>query len=552
MRGQLWTIPLYKLTLYYISRGDSGHAPTIMGSNIQFDAFLRYNRYNMGQDNNFMKKIWVVLLITCLAVTAFASSAYAKKKSKPNNKYASLVMDADTGVILSSRHADKSLHPASLTKMMTLLLTFEALDRGTITMNSRVRISRRAASMVPSKLDLPVGYRIKVKDAIYSLVTKSANDVAVALAEKLGGSEAKFAAAMTSRARTIGMSKTRFRNASGLHHPAQVSSARDMAKLARYILQRYPHYYHYFSTANFTYRGKTYRSHNRLMKTYKGMDGFKTGYISKAGFNLVASAKQDGRRLIGVVFGGRSGKTRNAHMKDILDLGFKKASRTRIASTKIPPKPSNKPLVGLASAQPKDMTIRKVNTPKTATSQTGFTSLASLNSGRKLSVQTNEVKPNYLEISQKLQRGNFGEMMGEGDFDPAESKRIETGLIAIAMHKGDYKAIAKPNLMDSKSFKENTDLPSLAHPKDVVGKWAVQIGAFDNQSSAGSALRTARKKLPIGFENTTMMAVPLKTATGTIFRARLGGMTQVEANRACQYFKECIPVAPASTRVGAR
>jgi len=526
----------------------------ITGPNIQFDAFLRYNRYNMGQDNDFMKKIWAILLITCFAVTVTTSSVHAaKKKSKGNPKYASLVLDADTGVILSSRYADKSLHPASLTKMMTLLLTFEALDRGTITMNSRVRISRRAASMVPSKLDLPVGYRIKVKDAIYSLVTKSANDVAVALAEKLGGSEAKFAAAMTSRARTIGMSKTRFRNASGLHHPSQVSSARDMAKLARYILQRYPHYYHYFSTANFTYRGKTYRSHNRLMKTYKGMDGFKTGYISKAGFNLVASAKQDGRRLIGVVFGGRSGKTRNAHMKDILDLGFRKASRTRIASTKIPPKPISKPLIGLASAEPKDMTIKKVNTPtRTATSQTGFTSLASLNSGRKLTVQSNEVNPNYLEISQKLQRGNFGEIMGEGDFDPSASKRIETGLIAIAMHKGDYKAIAKPNLMDSKSFKENTDLPSLAHPKDVVGKWAVQIGAFDNQSAAGGALRTARKKLPIGFENTTMMAVPLKTSKGTIFRARLGGMTQVEANRACQYFKECIPVAPASTRVGAR
>lgn len=288
------------------------------------------------------------------------------------------------------------------------------------------------------------------------------------------------------------------------------------------------------------------------MKTYKGMDGFKTGYISKAGFNLVASAKRDGRRLIGVVFGGRSGKTRNAHMADIMDAGFKKASRTRIASRKMPPKPASKPLTDLASATPKDMTIRKVDTPKSASSQTGFTSLSSLNSGRKLTVQSNDIKPNYLEISQKLQRGNFGEMMGEGDFDPAESKRIETGLIAIAMHKGDYKSLAKPNLMDSKSFKENTDLPSLAHPKDVVGKWAVQIGAFDDQSTAGAALRTARKKLPANFKNVTMMAVPLRKGDNTIFRARLGGMTQVEANRACQYFKECIPVAPASTRLGAR
>lgn len=487
-----------------------------------------------------MKKIWFFLLIFTMAAVISADSAHAnKKKSKGNPKYASLVMDADTGVILSSRYADKVLHPASLTKMMTLLLTFEALDRGDITLNSRVKISRRAASMVPSKLDLPVGYNIKVRDAIYALVTKSANDVAVALAERLGGSESKFAAAMTSRARTIGMSRTRFKNASGLHHSQQVSTARDMAKLARYILQRYPHYYHYFSTASFTYRGKTYRSHNRLMKTYRGMDGFKTGYISKAGFNLVASAKRDGRRLIGVVFGGRSGKTRNAHMADIMDAGFKKASRTRIASTTIPPKPQSKPVFGLASMEAKPTT-------------SSFTSLASLETGRKLAVNPNEVKPNYVELSQKLQRGNFGEMVGEGDFDPAASKRIETGLIAIAMHKGDYKALAKPSLLDSKSFKENADIPSLSHPKDMIGKWAVQVGAFNDQTSAGAALRNARKKLPREFDNITMMAVPLKTSNGTIFRARLGGMSQVEANKACQYFRECIPVAPSTTSLSAR
>lgn len=492
---------------------------------------------------NTIKKIWTFLVIIGFAFTAISAPAIAKKKTPtPNEKYASLVMDADTGVILSSQNPDKVLHPASLTKIMTLLLTFEALDRGDVSLNSKFKISRRAASMVPSKLDLPVGYNIRVKDAIYSLVTKSANDIAVAVAEGLSGSEAKFAAAMTTRARTIGMSKTRFRNASGLHDDEQVTTARDMAKLARYILQRYPHYYHYFSTASFTYRGHTYHSHNRLMKDYKGMDGFKTGYIAKSGFNLIASAKQDGRRLIGVVFGGRSSKTRNAHMNEIMDLGFKKASNTRIASTKTPPLPTTKPLSILASVQ-----AQPTNFPSS-----GFTSLASLETGRTLKIQQNEVEPDYAALSQKLQRGNFGEMMGEGDFDPSASKRIETGLIAIAMHKGDYKSLAKPNLTDSKSFMENTDIPSLAHPKDVVGRWAVQIGAFNDQTAAGAALRTARKKLPADFNNITMMAVPLKTPNGTIFRARLGGMNQVEANKACQYFKDCLPVAPPSTNISAR
>ncbi len=493
-----------------------------------------------------MNKIGAFFLISLFAVMAIYSPVHAKASNKPNLKYASLVMDADTGVILSSRYADKVLHPASLTKIMTMLLTFEALDRGDITLNSRAKISRRAASMVPSKLNLPVGYRIKIKDAIYALATKSANDVAVALAERLSGSEAKFAAAMTTRARTIGMSKTRFRNASGLHHPSQVSTARDMAKLARYILQRYPHYYHYFSTASFTYRGKTYRSHNRLMKTYKGMDGFKTGYISKSGFNLVASARQDGRRLIGVVFGGRSGKTRNLHMADILDKGFSKAKRTRIASTKTPPKPISKPGFAVASAPVLDNKKKQPERPA------GFTTLASLETGRTLSVQRNNISPNYKALNQKLQSGSFGEMIGEGDFDPSASKRIETGLIAIAVHKGDYKSIAKPSLMDSKSFKEDTILPSLTHPKDMVGRWSIQVGAYQNQTAAGAALRKARNKLPSNYDNVTMIAVPLRTANGIMYRARLGGMTQNEASKACTHFKECMPIAPQATKIGTR
>ena len=527
-----------------------------------------------------MLRIISCLMIISLATLAGASDAQArssKKKSAVNNKYASIVMDADTGVILHQSHADKSLHPASLTKMMTLLLTFEALDRGEIKKTDRVRISNRAAGMVPSKLGLSPGSSIKVEDAIYVLVTKSANDIACALAEHIGGSEGKFAAMMTARARTIGMSKTRFKNASGLHDPQQVTSARDMAKLARYILQRYPHYYRYFATKSFTYHGQTYRNHNRLMETYKGMDGFKTGYINASGFNLVASANRDGRRLIGVVFGGQTSKSRNDHMANLLDAGFKKAGQIRIAKAVTPPLPTIKPVYGLASMDSKT---------KPVAAGVAYASLSALNSNTKIvsnqkmpSETSDDVQPNYTALSEALQKGAFSELIGEGDFDPSVSKRIETGLIAIAVQKGEYEPnpepateveqslrevghamVAKigqekekPSLAAASAFMENDDaVPAIPHPKDVVGKWSIQIGAYTSRVATDDALRAAIKKLPKKLSNASPMAVPLRTAEGLIFRARLGGLSEDDAKKACRYFKDCMPVAPLSTQVSAK
>lgn len=463
--------------------------------------------------------------MACLIFMAVLTPANA------NPKYASIVMDADTGMILSQRYSNKVLHPASLTKMMTLLMAFEALDRGTIRKTDRVRISRRAASMVPSKLGLPAGSSIKVEDAIYALVTKSANDIAVALAEHIGGSESKFAAMMTNRARTIGMSKTRFKNASGLHNRYQVSTARDMAKLGRYILQRHPHYYGYFSTKSFTYRGKTYRSHNRLMSSYKGMDGFKTGYINASGFNLVASANRNGRRLIGVVFGGRTSKSRNSHMASLLDKGFSKVKNIRMARVKTPPRPTQKPFYGVADAQ-------------TPNNQPQFASLSALELKNK---RNNEVKPNYTALTKALQEGQFGEMIGEGDFDDSASKRIETGLLAIAVHKGE----GSYQLGDLYANETEQVIPPMTHPKDIVGKWAIQIGAFTDQASTEKALKKAKAKLPKAFANVSSFNAPLRTADGIIYRARLGGLTEKKAAQACKYFKDCLAIAPISTQISA-
>lgn len=290
----------------------------------------------------------ILLYGLCLAIallTPLSASA------KPNPKYASIVIDADTGAILSQRYANKKLHPASLTKVMTLMITFDAIRQGKVSLYDRVRISPYAASMVPSKIGLKPGETIRVKDAIYILVTKSANDIAVALAEHLGGTEYRFAKMMTAKARSIGMSNTTFKNASGLHHDRQVSTAKDMARMGRVLINYYGNYYHYFSRKSYRYRGVTYNNHNKLMRTYKGMDGLKTGYTSKSGYNLIASAKRDGSRIIGVVFGGRSGRTRNDHMKVILDRGFQKMEKLHLAQYRDMPLPKKRPAMVYASAE---------------------------------------------------------------------------------------------------------------------------------------------------------------------------------------------------------
>ncbi len=242
-------------------------------------------------------------------------------------RYAGIVIDAETGAILYEKHADRRLYPASLTKIMTLYMTFEALERGKLRLDQKLRVSRRAAGQTPSVLGLKRGERISVRDAILALITKSANDVATVLAEAQAKSELDFALAMTRKARELGMKRTRFRNATGLPNRRQYSTARDMARLARALIRDFPQYYKLFSTRRFTYKGRKFPNHNNLLASYKGADGIKTGYIRASGFNLVASAQRGGRRLIGVVFGGRTAKRRDAQMARLLDRGFQMLPR---------------------------------------------------------------------------------------------------------------------------------------------------------------------------------------------------------------------------------
>lgn len=263
-------------------------------------------------------------------------------------RYAAIVVDAQNGTVLHSINADTRNYPASLTKMMTLFMLFEALDQGTLVMDQQMIVSRRATRARPSKLGLGRGERISVKDAIAALIAKSANDVAIVVAEELAGSVRAFAKAMTRRARALGMERTTFRNPHGLPNRGHLSTARDMALLSRLLIERFPHYYDHFATRKFKFRGRKYTNHNKLLGRYSGADGIKTGYTHAAGYNLAASAERNGHRLIAVVFGGKTAKFRDHHVKKLLDKGFAKLGDTRNADDKLlvspkPPMPKAKP-----------------------------------------------------------------------------------------------------------------------------------------------------------------------------------------------------------------
>lgn len=237
-------------------------------------------------------------------------------------RYSSMVIDAGSGTVLEAVNADELRHPASLTKLMTLYMLFEALRDRRLTLNQLVPVSWHAASQEPSKLGLTPGTRITVEQAILGLVTKSANDAAAALGELLGGNEDRFGQMMTLRARALGMNRTIFRNASGLPDPEQVTTARDLAILARHLINDFPGYYGYFSTPNFVFHGRTIYNHDRMLQTYPGADGMKTGYTDASGHNLVTSAERGGVRLVGVVLGAASNPERDYHMAALLDQSF--------------------------------------------------------------------------------------------------------------------------------------------------------------------------------------------------------------------------------------
>ena len=459
------------------------------------------------------------------------SAAFAKSKKKaaptgPNNKYSSIVIDAQTGAILAQANPDKVLHPASLTKLMTLSLTFNALDKGTLRANDRITVSRRAASMSPSKLGLKAGETIRVQDAVNAVITKSANDMAVALAEAVGGSEQNFTRLMNAHALAIGMNRTRFMNASGLPDARQVSTARDMAKLARHMITVQARYYPLFGRKSFTYAGKTYRNHNRLMESYAGMDGMKTGYVNASGFNLVASAKRGDQRLIAVVFGGQTANSRNVHMASLLDGGFATMTNIRVAQQRM-----QNSQIASAVSLPSLGPVAAAPAENTASNQMGLVTLSA----------NNLTVPDRMDAAPQV--SSFTTPLPPSRRPVA----VTTTRVTTQSRPAPVQLASLATTSDAPPF-EATQISFQQPPATQTdGRWAVQVGAFQSRVATDQAIYQAQHKLPPELSSrATAMIVPLRTAEATwVFRARLTGFeNQAQAQQACARLGNCLVISP--------
>ncbi|MEW7008192.1 serine hydrolase [Lentilitoribacter sp. EG35] len=423
---------------------------------------------------NFTKfissKIITLLFAIGLGVT-FTSGASA------NPKYAGIVIDAKTGRTLYKYKADSKRYPASLTKMMTLYLIFEALETGKVKKSTRIRVSKNAAAEEPSKLGLKAGQTITIEQVIYALVTKSANDAATAVGEFLGGSEANFGRLMTAKARSLKMSSTTFRNAHGLPNKRQVTTARDMARLGIALREHYPQYYKYFSTRSFRYGKANYGNHNRLLGRVKGVDGIKTGYTRASGFNLTSSVRANGRSIVAVVMGGKSGASRNAQMQKLISQYLRKASRSGkggfYAKTRLK---GLVPSVKTASVSPKNVPVPVITSysaqPVVVASAAPKPSITAPKAPLPVaSPGVDSIKT----ASTKLPKG-WSVQVGA-----AQSQNDALGLLANIKKKGG-------------STLSGTEAYTMAFVKDGQQYYRARFGGFNGQDHAVSTCKSLKKK----------------------------------------------------------
>lgn len=412
---------------------------------------------------------------TLVACAAFGIGLSTVQPASANSKYAAIVYDVNAGKTLFSRHADARRFPASLTKMMTLYVLFEEIEAGRYNLHSRLKVSKTAASRPPSKLGLRPGSTITVKSAILALVTKSANDVAAVVAENISGSEANFGVKMTRTARRIGMKSTTFRNASGLPNSRQHTTARDMVKLGLALQKRFPAYYRYFNTTSFKYAGRSYRNHNRLLRRVKGVDGIKTGYTRASGFNLVSNVRTGNRHIIAVVMGGRTGKSRDAHMRQLIARHLPKAKRVRGGSVVVAsatglvgpaPRPPVKPV--LASLQ---VATGAHNPPKTPAA-TAYVA------------EKPEPKAASAMPPAPLPQADASVALPDGwliQIGAVPSRSAAIDLLATAQTK------ASKTLRHTKSYTEPVE-------KGGTTLHRARFAGFDNKASARRACRILKKK----------------------------------------------------------
>jgi D-alanyl-D-alanine carboxypeptidase len=420
----------------------------------------------------------VALALCLLALTLPWREAAAAPRT------ASMVVDFDSGAVLHAENADAAVYPASLTKTMTLYLLFEALRDGRVELDTPLRVSAAAASRPPTRLGLRAGTAIAVKDAMLALITKSANDAAAVIGESLAGSEAAFAEQMTRKAKLLGMTRTTFRNASGLPDAAQRTTARDMVRLGVRLISDFPEYYRWFQTKQFVFRGRTHRNHNGLLLRYSGMDGLKTGYIRASGFNLLSSALRGDRRLVAAVFGGRSARSRDNTMAKLLDRSFEKARRADEAL--------------VASAD------RLGDQP------------AAPDEGETLLASAEDAAP-----SRQAAQGDLAGAATALAGARASAEKVAS-VQPAAKPVSRVAVVGKPRLGKSGGRKT----------------YAVQVGAFRTKPQARKAALGAAKRAPALLAGKTARVLATKGRSHTLYRATLSGLTLDQANAACRQLKK--------------
>ncbi|MEM8686401.1 MAG: D-alanyl-D-alanine carboxypeptidase [Pseudomonadota bacterium] len=491
--------------------------------------FVRVGEYG-GQARSKVFNLVISLIGAVLAATIFLASGPSAQAAA---KFAAITVDAHNGRVIFARNADALRYPASLTKIMTLYLVFQDLEAGRITIDTPLRVSRRAASMQPSKLGLKPGSTIKVRHAIKALVTKSANDVATTVAENLGGSEANFARRMTRTARALGMNRTTFANASGLPNRRQRTTARDMATLGLRIQRDFPQYYSYFRTRSFTYKGRRYGNHNRLLGRVKGVDGIKTGYTRASGFNLTSSVRRKGRHVVGVVMGGKSGRSRNRYMTGILKTALKKVpyrKRLRLASVAgTPPGYKRRKPHKVAAAKPPKPNVISPNgqsDSRVRVLSANGAGTAPVRAQMKSLIVAQATEPEALpaEISNKSDRADIVRLQDDVP-SPKQVKKIK---------------VAK------RTIKRTEPRTGIARGRT----WQIQIGAY---KTAGDALSGLTKAKNIGLKalrGKKALTMVVKAKGAKLYRARFAGFSRNQAKRACKSLSRrsfgCLTIAPRS------
>jgi D-alanyl-D-alanine carboxypeptidase len=468
-----------------------------------------------------------------------------------NPPYAAIVVDAKTGSVLHQASPDSLRHPASLTKIMTLYLLFERLEAGRIALNTEMNVSEEASIQAPTKLGLKPGSTLRVEDAIKGLVTKSANDAAVVIAETLGGTEAGFARMMTQKAHALGMSNTTYHNASGLPDDEQNTTARDQALLGIAIQERFPKFYRYFSLPSFVFRGSAMRNHNHLLGNVEGVDGIKTGYTRASGFNLVTSVRRGPRHIVAVVLGGRSAGSRDARMRDLI------ASHIDGASTKTPAGPmvaaTEPPKPALASAPvqlaaPIDGPLQVTPPPVAVAEATAAIPEDASAPIKPLKVKTLTVKlvpPKNAPLVASapapapIRTAALAEPVREVAPEPAPPPAHHTVLGKLPAMIAAAKDAAVPSAKaDEAPIRVQAVAPSAPSHHTTRGGWAIQIGAYEDEGEAKQKLSSAKSKVSGMIERAEGYIERTIKGAKTYYRARFAGFDRNQAENACKRLKQ--------------